>query len=291
MSSFHGIWVPLVTPFQDGEIDFPALRRLVGHLLEGGISGLAVCATTGEAAALSQAEQLAVLDAVLELVPADKVVMGLAGSNLRELLEFQQQILRRPVAGLLISAPPYIRPSQEGLLAFFNCLADASSVPVILYDIPYRTGVSIQPATLRQIVQHPRIVAIKDCGGSMENTMALLADGLVDVLAGEDSQIFNALCLGASGAISASAHIHPELFVRLHQQVEAGRLVAARSTFFQLLPLIQGLFVEPNPGPVKTALALQRLIGAELRPPLQSSSAATTRKLQELLSQLRESLE
>jgi 4-hydroxy-tetrahydrodipicolinate synthase len=286
MSAFQGIWVPLVTPFHNGAIDFVGLRRLVSHLLEKGIDGLVVCGTTGEPAAMGKHEQLAVLDAVLELVPAQRVVMGLAGNNLTELLQFQSEILKRPVAGLLVPAPYYIRPSQAGLEVFFRTVADASSVPLILYDIPYRTGVAFEPATLLNIVAHERIVAIKDCGGNFSNTLALLDSGQVDVLCGEDNQIFNALCLGAKGAIAASAHVHPELFVQLHRQIRDNQLAEGRATFFRLLPLINSLFLEPNPAPVKTALALQGLIGDELRAPMQCSSESMTARLKGVLRTL-----
>jgi 4-hydroxy-tetrahydrodipicolinate synthase len=286
MSSFQGIWVPLVTPFHNGAIDFVGLRRLVAHLLEKGVDGLVVCGTTAEAAALSKQEQLTVLDAVLEQVPAQRVVMGLAGNNLTELLHFQSQILKRPVAGLLVPPPYYIRPSQAGLEGFFKTVADASSVPIILYDIPYRTGVAFEQATLLNIVAHERIVAIKDCGGNQANTLALLASGDVDVLCGEDHQIFNALCLGAKGAIAASAHVHPERFVALYQQLRDNQLAAGRATFFELLPLIQSLFIEPNPAPVKTALALEGLIGDELRAPMQRSSETLVARLKDVLAAL-----
>ncbi|WP_223415798.1 MULTISPECIES: 4-hydroxy-tetrahydrodipicolinate synthase [unclassified Pseudomonas] len=286
MSSFQGIWVPLVTPFQHGAIDFVGLRRLVSHLLDKGVDGLVVCGTTAEAAALSKHEQLAVLDAVLELVPADQVVMGLAGNNLAELLQLQSEILKRPLAGLLVPPPYYIRPSQAGLEAFFKTVADASTVPIILYDIPYRTGIAFEQATLLNIVAHERIVAIKDCGGNQANTLALLTSGKVDVLCGEDNQIFSALCLGAKGAIAASAHVHPELFVTLHQQIRDQRLAEGRATFFRLLPLIQSLFIEPNPAPVKTALALEGLIGDELRAPMQRSSEAMVLRLKAVLAGL-----
>ena len=286
MSSFQGIWVPLVTPFQHGAIDFVGLRRLVSHLLDKGVDGLVVCGTTAEAAALSKHEQLAVLDAVLELVPADQVVMGLAGNNLTELLQLQSEILKRPLAGLLVPPPYYIRPSQAGLEAFFKTVADASTVPIILYDIPYRTGIAFEQATLLNIVAHERIVAIKDCGGNQANTLALLTSGKVDVLCGEDNQIFSALCLGAKGAIAASAHVHPELFVTLYQQIRDQRLAEGRATFFRLLPLIQSLFIEPNPAPVKTALALEGLIGDELRAPMQRSSEAMVLRLKTVLAGL-----
>ncbi|NWA81293.1 4-hydroxy-tetrahydrodipicolinate synthase [Pseudomonas sp. D2002] len=283
MSSFQGIWVPVVTPFHDGSIDFIGLRRLVSHLLEKHVAGIMVCTTTGEAASLSRQEQLAVLDAVLQLVPAHRVVMGLAGYNQIELLQFQREILKRPLAGLLVPAPSYICPSQAGLEAFFRTVADASSVPIILYDIPYRTGVTFEHATLLNIVKHPRIVAIKDCGGNLATTLALLASGDVDVLCGEDLQIFNALCLGASGAIAASAHVHTEDFVALCQLVRDNQLTEARSIFFKLIPLINTMFMEPNPAPVKAALALEGLIGSELRAPMQVASTAVVERLQQVL--------
>lgn len=282
MSSFQGIWVPVVTPFHDGAIDFIGLHRLVNHLLEKHVAGIMVCTTTGEAASLSRQEQLAVLDAVLQWVPAHRVVMGLAGYNQIELLHFQREILQRPVAGLLVPAPSYIRPSQAGLEAFFRTVADASSVPIILYDIPYRTGATFEQATLLNIVAHERIVAIKDCGGNLDNTLALLASGEVDVLCGEDLQIFNALCLGATGAIAASAHVNTEQFVTLCQQVRDNQLADARATFMQLVPLINTLFMEPNPAPVKAALALQGLIGSELRAPMQAASVAVVARLRQV---------
>jgi 4-hydroxy-tetrahydrodipicolinate synthase len=286
MPSFRGIWVALVTPFRGGEIDFAALRGLVSKLREEGVAGFVVCGTTGEAAALSEAEQLAVLDAVLDWVPPAQVIMGLAGNNLRELLAFQQVVQRRPLAGLLVPAPYYIRPSQQGLEAFFQAVADAASVPVVLYDIPYRTGVRIERETLRRIVRHPRIAAIKDCGGDPETSMALIADGQVEVLAGEDAHIFSSLCLGGVGAISASAHVRADLYVRLVREVEAGDLGAARTTFYHLLPWMQAAFAEPNPAAVKAALALQGLIDDELREPLQPCTAATVQRLGEVLRHL-----
>lgn len=283
MSSFQGIWVPVVTPFHDGAIDFIGLRQLISHLLDKHVAGIMVCTTTGEAASLSRSEQLAVLDAVLQQVPAQRVVMGLSGNNQIELLQFQREILTRPVAGLLVPAPSYIRPSQAGLEAFFHTVADASGVPIILYDIPYRTGVTFEQATLLSIIKHPRIVAIKDCGGNLANTLALIASGEVAVLCGEDMQIFNALCLGASGAIAASAHVQTADFVALCQQVRDNQLVEARATFFTLLPLINTLFMEPNPAPVKAALALEGLIGSELRAPMQAASARVQQALRQLL--------
>ncbi|WP_336331438.1 4-hydroxy-tetrahydrodipicolinate synthase [Pseudomonas putida] len=286
MSDFSGVWVPVVTPFHNGAIDFAALQRVCAHLISSGVDGLMVCCTTGEAASMTDAEQLAVLDAVLETVDGHRVVMGLSGSNFQALLDLQKRIIVRPVAGLLVPAPAYIRPSQEGLKMFFSTLANASSVPVILYDIPYRTGVVIEQKTLLEITSHPNIVAVKDCGGSLQKTTALLSSRQVNVLCGEDQNIFNALCLGASGMIAASAHIHPEHFINLYEQVKTGNLSAAREQFFQLLPLITQLFSEPNPAPLKAALSAGGLIRNELRAPLQPASDEIKRSLFALIERL-----
>ena len=286
MSNFRGIWIALVTPMRANAIDFPGLEKLVKQLLEDGVAGFVVCGTTGEAAALSKAEQLAVLDAVLAWVEPGRVVMGLSGYNLNELLAFQAQIQQREIGGLLVPAPCYIRPSQAGIEAFFATIADAARVPVIVYDIPYRTGVRIERDTLRRIVRHPRIAAVKDCSGDSETTMALIQDGHAQVLAGEDLQIFNNLCLGGAGAISASAHVRADLYVRMLRQVDSGDWAAARGTFYQLLPWIKMAFAEPNPAVVKAALQLQDLIGDELREPMQACTEATRSKLQGVLASL-----
>lgn len=286
MSNFRGIWIALVTPICANEIDFAGLEKLVKHLLEEGVAGFVVCGTTGEAAALSKAEQLAVLDAVLGWVEPGRVVMGLSGYNLDELLAFQAQVQQRPLGGLLVPAPCYIRPSQAGIEAFFRTVADAARVPVIVYDIPYRTGVRIEQETLLRIVRHPRIAAVKDCSGDLETTLALIQDGNAQVLAGEDLQIFNNLCLGGAGAISASAHVRADLYVRMLRQVDAGDWAAARGTFYQLLPWLKMAFAEPNPAVVKAALMLQNLIGDEVRAPMQACTAATRGKLQEVLAAL-----
>ncbi|MBJ2091611.1 4-hydroxy-tetrahydrodipicolinate synthase [Serratia ureilytica] len=286
MASFSGIWVAMVTPFNQDAVDLPAVKRLARHLLDAGIDGLVVCGSTGEAAALSKEEQLAVLDAVLEVAPAHQVVMGLSGNNMAATLQMQQAIQLRDIAGVLIPAPYYIRPSQCGLIDYFTQLADASTVPVILYNIPQRTGIAMELATLRRLARHPRITAIKDCGGNPDATMALIADGEIDVMTGEDNLILTTLCLGGTGAISAAAHVHPERFVQLVQQVAAGDLAAARSNFYELLPMIHQMFSFQNPAPVKTVLAQQGLIANELRSPMQVAPQALQQQIAATLAQL-----
>lgn len=286
MSDFRGIWVALVTPFRAGHVDFDALAGLVAKLLADGVRGLVVCGTTGEAAAMSKEEQLAVLDAVLQIAQPHQVIMGLSGYNLHELLAFQQKIQARDIAGVLVPAPCYIRPSQPGLESFFQAVADASSVPVVVYDIPYRTGVRIERETLRRIVRHPNICAVKDCGGDIETTLALINDGHAQVLTGEDVQIFSNLALGGAGAISASAHVRADLYVQLRDEMEQGNVADARATFYRLLPWIQMAFAEANPAVVKAALSLQGLIANELREPMQACTDATITRLQAVLLEL-----
>jgi 4-hydroxy-tetrahydrodipicolinate synthase len=268
MSSFSGIWVPLVTPFHEGEIDFTALKSLCTRLLKRGVDGVVVCGTTGEAPMLTKEEQLQVLDAVLEIVPGHQVIMGLSGTHMPVIREMQDAILQRPVAGLLIPAPYYIRPSQAALVAWFSEIADHSTVPVVLYNIPYRTGVQMELDTFRQLAKHPQISAVKDCGGSIDLTLSLLADGELDVLCGEDVQIFSTLSLGGAGAIAASSHIFPEEFVQLIRQFKEQDIVAARKTFFSLLPMIRLMFSAPNPAAIKYALSLDGLMKNELRSPM-----------------------
>lgn len=274
MTGFTGIWVPLVTPFRRGEIDVPALQALARRLHAAGVSGLVVCGSTGEAAALSDDEQLATLDAVLQAVPDCDVVMGLAGNNLRAVTRRLQQMQERPLAGFLVPPPYYIRPSQAGLIEYFHALSDAATVPVIVYNIPYRTGVSMEFDTLKTIAQHPRAMAIKDCGGDAGLTMRLIAETKLQVMAGEDQQLLCTLALGGSGAILASAHIRPDLFVRIVTAVKAGELAVARALFYRLLPMIRLLFQEPNPAPLKSALADMGWIEEELRSPMQPASLA-----------------
>ncbi|CAM3625640.1 4-hydroxy-tetrahydrodipicolinate synthase [Rahnella victoriana] len=268
MSSFSGIWVPLVTPFRQGEIDFSALKSLCTRLLKRGVDGVVVCGTTGEAPMLTKEEQLQVLDAVLEIVPGHQVIMGLSGTHMPVIRDMQEAIQRRPVAGLLIPAPYYLRPSQPALVAWFNEIADRATVPVVLYNIPYRTGVHMEIETFRQLAKHPRITAVKDCGGSIDLTLSLIGDGELDVLCGEDVQIFSTLSLGGAGAIAASSHIFPEEFVQLIRQFREQDIVAARKTFFGLLPMIRLMFSAPNPAAIKYALSLDGLMNNELRSPM-----------------------
>lgn len=280
MTSFTGIWVPLATPFRDGEIDMPSLQALARRLHAAGASGLVVCGSTGEAASLSEDEQLATLDTVLQAVPDCDVVMGLAGNNLHAVTARLKQVQQRRIAGVLVPPPYYIRPSQAGLVEYFRALADAASVPLVVYNIPYRTGVVMEFATIQTIARHPRIVAIKDCGGDAGLTMRVIAETTLQVLAGEDQQLLSTLALGGTGGILASAHIRPDLFMRVVSLVREGELAAARTLFYQLLPMIRLMFEEPNPAPLKAALAKLELLQDALRAPMQNTSPALRARIE-----------
>lgn len=278
-SLFQGVWVPLVTPFSGGAVDGGALRRLVRHYAAAGVDGLVVCGSTGEAASLDDAEQLAVLDAVLNEAGRMPVIMGLAGNHQGHVLQRLSAFGTRPLAGILAPAPYYVRAGQQGAAAYFRCLADASRFPLVLYDIPYRTGTTLETATLLALAAHPNIAAIKDCGGSLEKTVALINNGQMNVLAGEDLQSLSVLCLGGAGMIAAAAHIRPDLFVAMYQAVRAQQLDLARRLFMALAPVIQLAFEEPNPGPLKAQLGRQGLLSDELRLPMPAASAALAARM------------
>ncbi|NMK49283.1 4-hydroxy-tetrahydrodipicolinate synthase [Achromobacter sp. Bel] len=278
-SLFQGVWVPLVTPFSGGAVDGGALRRLVRHYAAAGVDGLVVCGSTGEAASLDDAEQLAVLDAVLNEAGRLPVVMGLAGNHQGHVMQRLSAFGTRPLAGILAPAPYYVRAGQAGAAAYFRCLADASRFPLVLYDIPYRTGTTLDTETLLSLAAHPNIAAIKDCGGSLAKTLALIADGQMNVLAGEDLQSLSTLCLGGTGMIAAAAHIRPDLFVAMYQAVRAQQLDLARRLFQALVPVIQLAFEEPNPGPLKAQLGRQGLLSEELRLPMPAASAALAARM------------
>lgn len=278
-SVFQGVWVPLVTPFSGGAVDGGALRRLVRHYAAAGVDGLVVCGSTGEAASLDDAEQLAVLDAVLTEAGRLPVIMGLAGNHQGHVQQRLSAFGTRPLAGILAPAPYYVRAGQEGAAAYFRRLADTARFPLVLYDIPYRTGTTLETSTLLSLAAHPNIAAIKDCGGSLDKTLALIADGQMNVLAGEDLQTLSVLCLGGAGMIAAAAHVRPDLFVAMYQAVRAQQLDVARRLFHALAPVIRLAFEEPNPGPLKAQLGRQGLLTEELRQPMPAASAALALRL------------
>ena len=265
---FSGLWIPLITPFANGQVDHPNLTKLIRHYAGKGIAGFVACGSTGEAAALSASEQLAVLNTILNCAGDHPVVMGMSGYNLPEALNWLHTLKTYPVAGVLIPAPHYIRPPQSGMQQWFSALADAASAPVVIYDIPYRTGVAIELDTLLGLAEHPNIAAIKDCGGDAAKTQALIADGRLQVLAGDDAQIFTTVAQGGAGAIAASAHLRTVEFVQVIRHLRDDQLLAAQKIWHSLMPHVSAMFAQPNPIAIKAALAKDGWIHNGLRPPM-----------------------
>lgn len=285
MLDFSGIWVPLVTPFRDGAVDAPALSRLVAHLAAQGVAGFVACGSTGEAAMLDEHESSAVLHTTLEAAQGKPVLMGLSGVRPDRVARRAEHLAddHPALAGYLLTAPAYVKPSQAGVLSFFRTVADASPLPIVAYDIPARTGVRIEARTLLALAEHPRIRAVKDCSADADAAQAILADGRLALLGGNDDELFDQLARGASGAITASSHVRTADFVRLHRLIGEGRLLEARSLWHHLRGLVDALFAEPNPGVIKGVLARQGWLADELRAPMHTAAWAAVDRA-ELLS-------
>lgn len=287
MLTFEGIWVPIVTPFRNGSIDFDAAQRLAVDLANDGVHGIVVCGTTGEAAALDEPEQAALLQSIIEAVGSRcPVVMGISGSNTRIVAEKVARYNQYEPAGFLISPPSYVRPSQQGILLHFQAIAAQTDRPIIIYNIPARTGVNMEAETVIALASDPHFVAIKESSGNVAQLAEIINSQSLKVLSGDDALFLTTLDLGGHGAISAGAHIRPDLFVRIYELMQAGQVAQASTLFNALLPLIKLLFSEPNPGPIKAALAAQGRIREELCLPMTPMSAAGQKKLAAILEQV-----
>ena len=269
---FRGIWLPLVTPLSaDGRtVDTAALRRLVQHLAAQGAAGFVACGSTGEAAMLTEAEQAQVLAAAVDAAGGKPVLMGLAGVDAQAIARRAQALAeaQRP-AGWLLAPPAYVKPSQAGLVQHFHTVANATPLPLVAYDVPARTGVRIQTGTLLALAEHPRIVAVKDCSTDRSAAEAVLADGRLALLGGNDDELFDQLARGAVGGITASAHLATAGFVRLAALLRDGKaLDDARRLWRRLAPVTRAAFAEPNPAVIKGALARQGWLADALRAPM-----------------------
>jgi len=282
---FSGVWIPIVTPFREGRVDHASLAALVGRLTADGVAGFVVCATTGEAPLLSDDERVAVLGTI-KSATARPLIMGASATTADEVLRRIDAAMRHAPAAFMVTPPPYIRPSQAALRAFFTAIADASPAPLVAYDIPARTGVRLELDTLLALAAHPNIVALKDCGGRVDQTEALIADGRLQVLCGNDNEWFSTRCLGGAGAIAATAHLRTDLFVAFDRALARGDLAAGRALWRRLKPLATGVFDEPSPGPVKALLAAQGACANELRAPMTTASPALVERLLALVADL-----
>ena len=285
-TQFEGIWIPIITPFSGDAVDHPALARLARHLATQGIAGLVAGATTGEGALLRPGEQEAIFATLREAVPGVPLVLGVSHSATEAAVDQARRLASLAPEGLLVTAPPYVRPSQEGLRRHFEAIAEAADRPMLIYNIPYRSGVCVEIETLQALARDTRIAGIKECGASNERLLRLLQETPLRVLSGDDNQNFVALCLGAHGTIAAAAHLHTHRHVRLYEALRANDVVTARQIAVALRPLIADLFAEPNPAPLKALLADQGWCANLLRLPFLPVSAGLHARLRDDLAAL-----
>ncbi len=271
----RGLWLPLVTPFQGGTLDERSLRRLTLHYSAQAVDGFILGATSGEGMTLREAELERLVAVVREEMAASgrtlPICLGLSGADTSRLKERLDETADWPIDGYLIASPYYVRPSQRGLLAHFEALADHAAWPIALYNIPYRCAVNITNQTLLRLAEHRNIVGLKDCGASREQSIALLRDRPKDfrVLTGEDANYFEALCDGADGGIVLSAHVETATFASIHAELKRGNHDAAQARWQEVAGLTRLLFTEPSPAPAKYWLWRCGLIdSAEVRLPM-----------------------
>jgi 4-hydroxy-tetrahydrodipicolinate synthase len=271
----QGLWLPLVTPFRDGKLDEPSLRRLVRHYASGPVDGLILGATSGEGMSLDISE----LERLVTLVRAEindirrylPICLGLSGASTTKIKDVLDETAAWPIDFYLIASPYYVRPSQRGLLQHFTALADHASWPLLIYNIPYRTAVNLTNETLLELAHHPNIVGMKDCCADRAQSIDFLKRRPAGfrVLTGEDAQYFDALSDGADGAILLSAHVETEAFASVRTLLNQGKRDAASAAWQSISDLTRLLFVEPSPAPAKHWLWRTGLIdSAEVRLPM-----------------------
>ncbi len=285
-SRLQGLWLPLVTPFRDGELDVPSLRRMVRHYTNGPVDGLILAATSGEGMTLSMTELERLVATVhSELTDSRRtmpICLGLSGAGTAKMRDALDETATWPIDFYLIASPYYTRPSQRGLVQHFEALADHASWPIVLYNIPYRTAVNLTNETLLQLAEHQNIVGIKDCSADREQSIDFLRrrPSGFGVLTGEDAQYFDALTDGADGAILLSAHLETQAFASVRTLLKQGDRDAALACWESIAELTKLLFAEPSPAPAKYWLAQTGLIdSAEVRLPMVELSAELAARL------------
>ncbi|MER7208711.1 MULTISPECIES: 4-hydroxy-tetrahydrodipicolinate synthase family protein [Streptosporangium] len=274
--TLSGVYLPLITPFAgNGEIALDALEDLARAALEEGAAGLVALGTTAEVAMLAEEERRAVVEVCAKVCRerSAELIVGAGSSDTRGSAEALRALKTWPeVTGALVTVPSFVRPSEAGVLAHFTALAEQTPVPIVVYNIPYRTGQSVGAATLRRIGELPMVAGVKHAvGGVDQDTLSLLADppeGFA-VLAGDDPYLSALLALGGSGGILASAHLRTGLFVELVEAWRSGEVAHARALGHRLSALSASVFTEPNPTVIKGVLHAQgRIPTASVRLPL-----------------------
>lgn len=290
--NFKGTGVAIVTPFnQKKEVDYTALGNLIEHIVRGGVEYIVVLGTTGESVTLNQHEKRAILEKVLE-VNANRipVVLGIGGNDTASVIRQLEEANTIGVDGILSVSPYYNKPTQEGIFQHYKALNEVTPIPMILYNVPPRTGSNVLPETVVRIAHECKnIVAVKEASGDMVQSMVIIRDKPKDfqVLSGEDMLTLPLIACGADGVISVVANAFPREFSNMVRKAASNDYVSARNNHYELMEIIKYLFVEGNPGGVKAALKILGVTGDDLRLPLVNISANTYKKLEELIKSLK----
>jgi 4-hydroxy-tetrahydrodipicolinate synthase len=276
----RGVWVPLITPFDaNGEVDVAAIERLVAEYVAAGAAGIVALGTTGENAALDADEKRRVIDACSRacVTAGSRLIVGTGTNNTRGSIAATKAVAGVPaLVGVLVVVPYYVRPTERGIVEHYLAIAAESPVPVVAYNIPYRTGRALSAPSLLELARTPNVAGVKQAVGSLDaDTLELLAetpDGF-SVLGGEDTILFPLMCMGAQGAITASAHVCTERFVAMIECGLAGKIEDGRAHAEALLPVVRAAYVEPNPSVFKGVLHAQgRIATPDLRLPMTNAS-------------------
>ncbi len=286
---FKGSYVALVTPFKNGKVDAARLKWLVDYQIDQGTEGLVPCGSTGESATLSHDEHKQVNEVVIKAARGRVPVIAGAGSNSTdEALDLVKHAARAGADAALSVVPYYNKPTPAGLYAHFQAIAKATKLPVILYNIPGRSGINMPVETVVRLAENcPTIVGIKEASGSMDYTSQLFSTldaSRFTVFSGDDSLTLPLLSLGAQGVISVIGNILPRAMVDMVRSWENGSPERARELHTQLFPVMRALFIETNPIPVKAAMAYLKLCREEMRLPLVPMSADSRKKLMAALA-------
>lgn len=279
---FTGIATALVTPLNENGVDYDALGRLLDWQCDEGIDALVVCGTTGEGSTLTDEEHKAVIDYSVKRVNGRVPVIAGTGSNDTDYaIELTRHACNSGVDGVLVVTPYYNKATQNGLVQMFSKIADESTAPVILYNVPSRTGVNIEPKTVAALAEHPNITGIKEASGNISNIADIIAlcGDKIDVYSGNDDQIVPILSLGGKGCISVLSNPLPKKTTEICRRFFAGDVAGAAKLQLELLPLIHALFREVNPIPVKSAMAAMGFCEEYLRLPLTVMEEANKQEL------------
>lgn len=268
---FRGTYPALPTPFRDGALDLDGLRRVIEHVTDGGVDGLVACGTTGESPTLSADEWRAVVETTVAAAGDLPVLAGTGSNNTAGTIERTRLAADLGAAGALVVVPYYNKPTQAGIQQHFELVAAATGLPMILYNIPGRTGVNMDAATTVALSRIPNVVGLKDASGSLEQAAEIVARTDTEhfsVLSGDDALTLPVLAVGGRGVISTAANVAPAPVAAITASWDAGCPGEALAAHQRLLPLFRHLFIETNPAPLKAALARMGLCTDEVRAPL-----------------------